>query len=342
MDWHYLVFKTELRANNAQQSPFKSHFGASRFAYNCLLAWTIEEWQKHLADPSHPRPSLTQQSLQKVWTQQLRDTYAHWYGENSKDPYRHAAASLAQAYSGFFSKSAPRKLYPKFKRNGGRQSCSAGYVKLAHRGTMVQVPRIGLVRLQERLKAADWIQRVGGALQDATFSMNPDGRIFISLRYRVTDTLVLAFFRGKLYRRGDGFVGIDLGLKVYACGSDGTAVANPRYYRKLEKKLATAQRRLSKKKVAARTRNGQAKANMQDLGSRSKAQDQARLRVARVNCRIKNKRREFLNQTVRDFVSQNTTIVIEDLNVEVMKVKREKYGKSVSDASLAEFRCILT
>src|SRR6266852_7106193 len=68
-------------------------------------------------------------------------------------------------------------------------------------------------------------------------------------------------------------VGLDLGLKSMVITSDGEHVGNPRYFRKDEKKLAQAQRRLSKKKK----------------GSKNRAK--ARLKVAKVHAKIADRRR---------------------------------------------------
>lgn len=337
-----LVFKTELRPNNVQRSQFASHFGASRFAYNCLLNWTIEEYDKHKADPTYPRPNLSQPNLQKIWVHELRDQFAPWYAQNSRDPYRHAAASLATAYKGFFSgqKAGSLSGHPTWKKRGSIGSYAVGNTAtLVDSGRAVRVPRIGIVRLHEHMKAADWLQRMGATLQDAIFSSDATGRIYVSIRYRVPDKVALAFLRSKLQRKSSGFVGVDLGLKEYATVSDGQVVNNPRYYRNLEAKLARAQRALSIKKVAKRKANSQRKDDNHDWGNQSKNHDRAKAKVARLHRTVRNKRLEFLNQTARHLITHNITVVIEDLAVEAMK---QKFGKSVSDASPAEFRRILT
>ena len=55
----------------------------------------------------------------------------------------------------------------------------------------------------------------------------------------------------KNYRKQILSVGIDVGLKDFAILSDGTVYNNPKYFRTLEKKLAKAQRILSRRKEQA-------------------------------------------------------------------------------------------
>jgi putative transposase len=48
--------------------------------------------------------------------------------------------------------------------------------------------------------------------------------------------------------------GIDVGLKVFVVTADGEVVANPRYYRRAERQLARAQRRVSRRKKGSKRR----------------------------------------------------------------------------------------
>ena len=48
--------------------------------------------------------------------------------------------------------------------------------------------------------------------------------------------------------------GIDVGLKVFLITADGDVVENPRHYRKAEKQLATAHKRVSRRKKGSHRR----------------------------------------------------------------------------------------
>ena len=73
-------------------------------------------------------------------------------------------------------------------------------------------------------------------------------------------------------------MGIDVGLIHFAVLSDEKVIDNPKYYRTMEKKLAKAQRRLSRKMKGSHNR-GKAKAN-----------------VAKIHAKIANQRKDFLHQ----------------------------------------------
>lgn len=109
-------------------------------------------------------------------------------------------------------------------------------------------------------------------------------------------------------------VGVDCGLRQFAVLSNGEAIANPRFFRTEEKRLAKAQRKLS----------GTAKGSLE--------RKKRRKVVARIHERIANSRRDFAHQESRKLVNRFAIIVFENLNIRGM-VKNRCLAKSIADVA---------
>ena len=104
-------------------------------------------------------------------------------------------------------------------------------------------------------------------------------------------------------------IGIDLGLKDFATLSNGQKIKARRIYRKLESKLATAQRAHKKQRVKA------------------------------IHAKIKNTRRDFHHKLSTALVKDHAAIFVGNVNAKGLA--QTKLAKSVLDAGWTAFRTIL-
>jgi putative transposase len=118
----------------------------------------------------------------------------------------------------------------------------------------------------------------------------------------------------------EAVVGIDVGLESFATFSTGKKIENPRFFRKSEKCLAKAQRKLSKQKMGTPERKKAKKA------------------VAHVHENIANKRRDFAHKASRNIVNNYQVIALEKLDIKQMRENGFKgIRKSIGDVAWNQF-----
>ena len=307
--------KVALDPSPVQERLLLSHAGAARFAFNAGLAHVKEALE------AGEKPEWSYYSLVRWWnaskdTLAIGDDGVPWWRENSKEAANSGLRSLASALSNW-SKSRKglrkgrRVGFPRFRakdRTVPRFAYTTGSFGLIHGDPKaLKLPRIGRVHCMEDVTA-----RVGGARVLRMTVSRRAGRWYAALTVEREDKPVTQVPKG-------GAVGVDLGIKTLATLSDGTIIPNPRALNTRLKALRKAQQALSRKtKGSARRR---------------KAQE----RVARLHARVADVRADAINKATTMIARTYSVVCIEDLNVAGM-VKNRRLARSVSDASLGEFR----
>ncbi|MFJ6379117.1 RNA-guided endonuclease InsQ/TnpB family protein [Kitasatospora sp. NPDC092039] len=294
------AFKYRFYPTDAQAAELSRTFGCVRKVYNLGLQARTEAWTLRQERVNYDATSAMLTAWKK--TEELS-----YLSEVSSVPLQQALRHLQGAFVDFWLK---RAKYPTFKsRKKSRRS--AEYTSSAFRY------RDGVLTLAKMAEPLDvvWSRPLPEDAVPSTVTVSQDGagRWFVSM---------LCDDRPTMPAPVNAAVGIDAGITSLVTLSTGEKITNPKHERRDRRRLARAQRELSRKAAGSANR------------------DKARLKVARVHARIADRRRDFLHKLTTRLVRENQTVVIEDLTVRNM-LKNRKLSRAVSDASWTEMRSML-
>lgn len=282
---HRKSFRFRLKPTKEQAVLLDKTFGCTRFIYNQLLA----DSKKHYED--------TQQS--QINTPAMYKSEYPWLKEVDSLALANAQLNLKQAFSNFFK---GLSKFPKFKsKHKSRKRYTTNCVRnnIRIEGRCIKLPKLGLVKMVYHRELPHHHQ-----IKGATISKSATGKYYIAILTEYDEEITK--------QPSQKVVGLDFSMKELYVSSEGERVNFPRFYRALEKKLAQAQRGLSRKVKGSANRL------------------KAKLKVAKLHEKIADQRRDFLHHLSTQLIRQYDVIVIEDLNMKGMS-QALKFGKSVHD-----------
>jgi putative transposase len=272
-------------------------FGCARFVYNHFLRIRIDAWYEH-------QQRVGYNDTAKQLTELKKQPETLWLQEVSNVCLQQSLRNLDAAFRNFFQ---GRSKYPTFKKKHSRQS-----VRYTTNGFSYRDGQIKLAKQKEPLNIR-WSRRFTGTPSSVTVSMDSAGRYHISILVE-EEVEALPFSKQE--------VGIDLGLTHAVITSNGRKVNNHQYLKQSEKKLARAQRRLSRKKK----------------GSANRAK--AKLKVARIHARIADQRQDFAHKLTTQLIRENQVVAAESLQVKNM-LKNHSLAKAISNVGWHQITAML-
>ena len=217
----------------AQRQALARAFGCARVVYNDALAERERAWKagERISDTEVQRRVVTQakRTPERAWLAEVASVVLVQACQDARRAYRNWFGSLAGTRKG------RRVGHPRFKTKRTRQSIRLTRDGFALRAGRLYVAKVGELRVR-------WSRRLPSVPSSVTVIREPDGRFFASFVVDREPTPLPPVART---------AGIDLGLALLAtvAASDGTiqTVANPRHLRAAARRLARAQRALSRK-----------------------------------------------------------------------------------------------
>lgn len=275
-------------------------FGCARVVWNDALAIYKEEGIK------------AKDVDKRVITWAKKTTERAWLAEGSNIVLQLSLRDLQQAWRNFFhsckGKRRGRKVkQPKFKKKQSRQAIRFRKGGFSFHSCSVKLAKIGHIPMEVS-------RPLPSEASSVTIIKDTCGLYFASFVVEV---------QIEPLPNTDNSVGIDLGLNHFAILSTGEKIDNPRYHKKLLKRIQKANRKLSKCQKG------------------SNRKERAKLKLAKLHAKVKDSRTDFLHKLTTRLVRENQAIAIEDLNVSGM-IRNRKLARAISDAGWYKFRQLLT
>ncbi|MFD7441036.1 RNA-guided endonuclease InsQ/TnpB family protein [Streptomyces sp. NPDC059909] len=304
MSYVKLRYNYRVYPSASQRQELAKAFGCARVVWNDALRIRQDAYKQG-------GPVLSIVQLAKlVITEAKKMPERAWLGDVSAVVLQSSLRDLQTAYSNFFAskkdtRKRPKIGPPRFKKKAGRQAVrftKAARFSVTTDGRL-RLPKIGDIRVR-------WSRELASVPSSVTIVKDAAGRFFASFVVEAEDRPLPELD----WEETD--TGIDLGLSTYAV-LRGRKIISPKFFRRQEKKLRRAQRKLSRCTKGSNNRR------------------KAKLTVARIHARIGDQRRDFIDQETTRIVRESQAVYVEDLNVKGMA--RGRFGKSVHDQGMAMF-----
>jgi putative transposase len=289
-------YKFRLYPNAEQKILLAKTFGCCRFIYNRMLADKIAHYE---ATGETPLCTPAQYKERFPWLREVDST-----------ALCNAQVNLQTAYRNFFRNKAIG--FPKFKSKRGGQAAYTtnminGNISLAN--DRLKLPKLGMVKVKQHRAIPN-----GHLLKSVTVSLTSSGKYYASILYEYeTDAALVEPKR---------VLGVDFSMKELYVPSEGNSAAYPRYYRRVQAKLAKEQRKLSRQKKGGQNRERQKR------------------KVALLHEKVANQRLDFLHKQSRRIANAYDAVCVEDLNMKAM-AQALNFWKSVSDNGWGMFTNML-
>jgi putative transposase len=291
------AFKFRLNPNSDQAQKMVDFAGANRFVWNKALAMNLFRLEN--------KQSMLWYNELAFWLKLWKSSEEYGFLKQChSQPLQQTLKNLEKAFKEGFDKKQPLKRIPKFKKKGLSDSFRypQGF-KLEQASNKVFLPKIGWVKYRNS-------RQVIGDVKNMTISRKGK-HWYVSIQTE---------YEADIKRHeSTSIVGIDMGITRFATLSDGSYIEPLNSFKKLSKKLAFEQRKLSKKVR---------------FSANWKKQKQI---ITRLHERIANARLDFLHKTSTQISKNHAMIVVEDLKVRNMsksaKGNAEKPGKKIKAKS---------
>lgn len=281
--------------------------GCCRFLYNQMLAERIATWKEFKNDKEklYGYKYRTEKSYKEEF-EFLKEVDSVALQQSRRD--------LETAYQNFYKrvrKGDKKKGFPKFKRkddkNSFRVQNTANNIRFDSENHKIKIPKISWIKYRDN-------RVVDGKLKQITISKTKTNKFFASLLFEVEKDVQ----QPQVQKTNELKVkGLDMSLSNFFVDDEGNSPEYIRLFRTYENKLSYIHKLIdnSNSKVFKR---------------------RMRLRANRINEKITNKRKDFIEKLSTKLIRENDVIILETLSLQEMS-QGYHLGKSVYDLGWGMF-----
>jgi len=289
-----IAFRYRIYPNHAQQTILEGWLAQCCELYNAALQERRDAWKICKKSVTYK-----EQANQLSEIKECRTEFGRVHSQVLQDTLKR----LDKAFDAFFRrvKTGDKAGFPRFRPRARYDSFTFPQSGFAMESGKLKLSKIGKVKIKLH-------RPIEGKIKTCTIKRSSTGKWFACLAVEC---------HAQPLPKSKESIGIDVGLKEFAVLSNGEAISNPKFFRQAEKRLAKAQRRLSK------------------AAKGSPERKKCRKVVAHVHDHIANKRRDFAHQESRKLVNRFGIMVFEKLNIRGM-LKNHCLAKSIADAAWSQ------
>ena len=336
-------YKFRLKPTELQEQLLLQHTGNTRFLHNKLVEFSKDEQSENNKFPTDGRLkkeiiSIKNQNdfLKLTYSQPLQMVATRIFRTNQKSIKKETIAKRKQKIA--IAQTKPVKS-EEFRQKAIKKAKMYGFPNFKKKsdmnGNLFFPQHFKIKRSRIEFPKLGWIDYIRHRKIEGTpknLAITQDGDLwFVSICCEIEIKEKV-----KPYIDNANIVGIDLGIKDFATLSDGSVIKNPRIYDKCKKKLAKEQKKLSRKQYVEKEVHGK------KMKVSSNNREKQRLKVRKVNRKIKNTRKDFLHKTTHDMITKYDGFILESLSIQEMLQKNgTSQNRNTCDVSWFQFVLML-
>lgn len=284
-------YKFRIYPSKSQTRKLETTLDICRELYNSALQERRDAWKLN-------RINITNQDQEKQLPEikKIREDLNLVYSQVLQDVLKR----VDRSFQNFFNrvKRKEKAGFPRFQNKSRYNSFTFKQSGFNLKSGKLNLSTIGKVKIKLH-------REIIGKVKTLTVLRDSCGKWFASLSVETKEEIL---------EPTNKVIGIDVGVSTFATLSDGVEIDNPRFLKTDEKRLAIAQKRLSKQAKGTKERYKKRKI------------------VAKIHSRIKNRRSNFAHQVSSFLVKNYDVIFFESLNVKAM-MKNHCLSKAIGDAA---------